>query len=115
MASAARRVMSPCQREITPSLTGISTGVTIPFSSARWRRYASWISNVSGAYTGVVTTASAQYFIKGEYEVGGETYIRNAAPISVDGGLYATNTASGGYVKIRAKYNGSTITWEVVP
>lgn len=95
--------------DVSPTLYG-----TASLSSPEWTQLEpQWLGH-SGAWTAIVTTASSQYFVKGEYEVGGETYIRNAAPISVDGGLYATNTASGGFVKIRPKYNGSTITWEVV-
>ena len=87
---------------------------TISLSSREWTELAATWLGQSGAWTAQVSSASATLFIKGEYETGGETYIRNAAPISVEGGLYATNTASGGFVKIRPKYNGSTITWERV-
>lgn len=87
---------------------------TTNLSSGEWTELAATWLGQSGAWTAQVSSASATLFIKGEYETGGETYIRNAAPISVEGGLYATNTASGGFVKIRPKYNGSTITWERV-
>lgn len=87
---------------------------TTNLSSGEWTELAATWLGQSGAWTAQVSSASATFFIKGEYETGGETYIRNAAPISVEGGLYATNTASGGFVKIRPKYNGSTITWERV-
>lgn len=86
---------------------------TTNLSSGEWTELAATWLGQSGAWTAQVSSASATLFIKGEYETGGETYIRNAAPISVEGGLYATNTASGGFVKIRPKYNGSTITWEL--
>ena len=87
---------------------------TTNLSSGEWTELAATWLGQSGAWTAQVSSASATLFIKGEYETGGETYIRNAAPISVEGGLYATNTASGGFVKIRPKYNGSMITWERV-
>ena len=41
MASTASRVISPCQTEITPSFTGISSNVTIPFSRMRSCKYSS--------------------------------------------------------------------------
>ena len=87
---------------------------TTDLSSGEWTELAATWLGQSGAWTAQVSSASATLFIKGEYETGGETYIRNAAPISIEGGLYATNTASGGFVKIRPKYNGSTVTWELV-
>lgn len=56
-------------------------------------------------------TASASLFIKAEHETGGETYIKNTAPISAEGGILCTD----GIHKVRPVYNGGTITWEVVP
>ena len=49
-------------------------------------------------------------FVKAEYEVGGETYIKNAAPISAEGGILCTD----GIHKVRPVYSGGSITWEVV-
>ena len=41
---------------------------------------------------------------------GGETYIKNVAPISVGGGILCTD----GIHKVRPVYNNGTITWQVV-
>jgi hypothetical protein len=68
-----------------------------------------WLGQ-SGAYTAIVTSASSTLFLKAEYEIGGETYIRNAAPISAEGGIYCTD----GIHKVRPVYNNGSITWEVV-
>ena len=54
-------------------------------------------------------------FFMFQYLQEGYTRIVNEAPISAQGGFLATNTASGGFVKIRPKYNGSTVVWEVIP
>ena len=69
-------------------------------------------SGTSGAYAAEVWGKSAQskMFVKAEYEVGGETYIKNAAPISAEGGILCTD----GIHKVRPVYNNGTITWEVV-
>lgn len=124
-----RRTVGATAAGIRVTRSGSSNVVTVPYnvvseehptvygttnlSSGEWTELAATWLGQSGAWTAQVSSASATFFIKGEYETGGETYIRNAAPISVEGGLYATNTASGGFVKIRPKYNGSTITWEL--
>ncbi len=125
-----KRTVGATAAGIRVTQSGVSNVVTVPYnvvseehptvysttdlSSGEWTELAATWLGQSGAWTAQVSSASATLFIKGEYETGGETYIRNAAPISIDGGLYATNTVSGGYVKIRPKYNGSTITWELV-
>ena len=125
-----KRTVGATAAGIRVTRSGSSNVVTVPYnvvseehptvygttnlSSGEWTELAATWLGQSGAWTAQVSSASATLFIKGEYETGGETYIRNAAPISVEGGLYATNTASGGFVKIRPKYNGSTITWERV-
>lgn len=72
----------------------------------------SWTGS-SGAYVAEVwgKTAQSSMFVKAEYEVGGETYIKNTAPISADSGIYCTD----GIHKVRPVYNNGTITWEVVP
>ncbi|MBR4616874.1 MAG: hypothetical protein IKO55_14790, partial [Kiritimatiellae bacterium] len=49
-------------------------------------------------------------FLESFYERGGETYIRNVAPISVEGGILCTD----GIHKVRPVYNNGSITWEVV-
>jgi hypothetical protein len=91
--------------EISPTLYG-----TASLSSPEWTQLSPQWLGQSGAWTAVVTTASSQYFVKGEYEVGGETYIKNVAPISVESGIYCTD----GVHKVRPVYNNGTITWEVV-
>lgn len=72
----------------------------------------SW-TGTSGAYVAEVwgKTAQSSMFVKGEYEVGGETYIKNTAPISADSGIYCTD----GIHKVRPVYNNGTVTWEAVP
>ena len=70
-------------------------------------------SGVSGAYVATVQAKSAsatQLFVKAEYQVGGETYIKNVGPISVDGGIYCTDNIH----RVRPVYNNGNITWEVV-
>lgn len=70
----------------------------------------SW-SGSSGNWVATVTPVGArpQLFAKASYEAGGETYIRNSAPIS--GGILCTD----GVHKVRPVYNNGTITWQVVP
>ena len=72
----------------------------------------SWTGS-SGAYVAEVwgKTAQSKMFVQAEYEVGGETYIKNTAPISADGGILCTD----GIHKVRPVYNNGSITWEVVP
>ena len=71
----------------------------------------SWTGS-SGAYVAEVwgKTPQSSLFVKAEYEVGGETYIKNTAPISADGGILCTD----GIHKVRPVYNNGSITWEVV-
>ena len=71
----------------------------------------SWTGS-SGAYVVEVwgKTQQIMMFVKAEYEVGGETYIKNTAPISADGGILCTD----GIHKVRPVYNNGSITWEVV-
>lgn len=72
----------------------------------------SWTGS-SGAYVAEVwgKTALTRMFVKAEYEVGGETYIKNSAPISADGGIYCTD----GIHKVRFVYNNGSVTMEVTP
>ena len=49
-------------------------------------------------------------FVEAFYEQGGETYIKNIATISVEGGILCTD----GSHKVRPVYNNGNITWEVV-
>lgn len=88
-------------------------------SAGNWRAETSGdcIANVSwtgssGAYVAEVwgKTAQSLMFVKAEYEVGGETYIKNTAPISAEGGILCTD----GIHKVRPVYNNGSITWEVV-
>lgn len=71
----------------------------------------SWTGS-SGAYVAEVwgKTAQSKMFVKAEYEVGGETYIKNTAPISTDGGILCTD----GIHKVRFVYNNGSVTMEVV-
>ncbi len=63
-----------------------------------------WVAEVWGK------TALPKMFVNAEYEVGGETYIKNSAPISTEGGILCTD----GIHKVRPVYNNGSITWEVV-
>jgi len=69
-------------------------------------------SGTSGAYVAMVQrkSAGASLFVKASYMAGGETYIRNVAPVSVQGGILCTD----GVHKVRPVYNNGSITWEVV-
>ena len=71
----------------------------------------SWTGS-SGAWVAEVWGKAAQtaMYVKAEYEIGGETYIRNAAPISAEGGILCTD----GIHKVRPVWNNGSITWEVV-
>ena len=84
---------------------------TTNLSSGEWTELAATWLGQSGAWTAQVSSASATFFIKGEYETGGETYIKNVAPISAESGIYCTDKIH----KVRPVYNGGNITWEVVP
>lgn len=73
----------------------------------------SWTGS-SGAWVAEVwgKTALPRMFVKAEYEVGGETYIKNSAPVSVDGGILCTD----GIHKVRPVWHsGGSVTWEMVP
>ena len=72
----------------------------------------SWTGS-SGAWVAEVwgKTDLPRMFVKAEYEVGGETYIKNSAPISADGGIYCTD----GIHKVRFVYNNGSVTMEVTP
>ena len=84
---------------------------TTDLASGEWAEIsATWLGQ-SGAWTAQVSNASATFFIKGEYETGGETYIKNVAPISAESGIYCTDKIH----KVRPVYNSGNITWEVVP
>lgn len=72
----------------------------------------SW-SGSSGNYTVTVqakSSSATQLFVKAEYQAGGETYIKNVGPVSVQGGIYCTD----GIHKVRPVYNNGNITWEVM-
>lgn len=85
-----------------------SSSSAISGISFSWSFSGYWRCNIS------VDDAPNRFFMF-QYLQEGYTRIVNTAPISAQGGILATNTASGGFVKIRPKYNGSTIIWEVVP
>ena len=55
-------------------------------------------------------TASSSLFIKAQHQVGGETYIKNTAPVDVSGGILCTD----GIHRVRPVYNNGTVTWEVM-
>ncbi len=69
-------------------------------------------SGTSGAYVATVQRKSPgpSLFVKASYMAGGETYIRNIAPVKFDGGVLCTD----GVHKVRPVYNNGSITWEVV-
>lgn len=69
-------------------------------------------SGSSGAFVATVQRKSAgpSLFVKAKYEAGGETYIRNVAPVAVPGGILCTD----GIHKVRPVYNNGAITWELV-
>ena len=91
--------------DVPPTLYG-----TVSLSSPEWAEISATWTGQSGAWTGTVASSTSTYFIKGTYEVGGETYIKNVAPISVESGIYCTD----GIHKVRPVYTNGTITWEVV-
>ncbi len=121
-----KRTVGATAAGIRVTRSGSSNVVTIPYnvvsdahptifgttdlSSGEWSELAADWTGQSGAWTAQVTTASSVYFVKGEYETGGETYIRNAAPISAESGIYC----SDGIHKVRPVYNNGAITWELV-
>ena len=63
-----------------------------------------WVAEVWGK------TSQPMMFVNAEYEVGGETYIKNVAPISAEGGILCTD----GIHKVRPVYDNGSVTWEVV-
>ena len=74
-----------------------------------------WVAwhGTSGAWVARVTPKTAQpsMFVKATYMAGGESYIKNVAPVSVGGGILCTD----GVHKCRPVYgSGGSITWEVV-
>ncbi len=69
-----------------------------------------WTASINLNGSQPFPTAPERMFIKATYEAGGETYIKNAAPISVEGGILCTD----GVHKVRPVYNNGTITWQVV-
>ena len=73
---------------------------------------ASWEQTASNEWTLEWWPKSTEnrLFVEAFYEQGGETYIKNVAPISVEGGILCTD----GIHKVRPVYNNGTITWEVV-
>lgn len=96
-----------------------TVAVCTDLSDADWKDETSGdcVANVSwtgssGAWVAEVWGKAAQtaMFVKAEYEIGGETYIRNAAPISAEGGILCTD----GIHKVRPVWNNGSITWEVV-
>ena len=91
--------------DVPPTLYG-----TVSLSSPEWAEISATWTGQSGAWTGTVASSTSTYFIKGTYETGGETYIKNVAPISVESGIYCTD----GIHKVRPVYTNGTITWEVV-
>lgn len=78
-----------------------------------WHPAAVTWTGASGAYIAhaIKPQNSPSAFYRATYEVGGETYISNAAPMSVQSGILCTD----GTHKIRPVYNGGNITWEIVP
>ena len=69
-----------------------------------------WTASINLNGSQPFPTAPERMFFKATYETGGETYIKNAAPISVEGGILCTD----GLHKVRPVYNNGTITWQVV-
>ena len=72
----------------------------------------SWTAPESGTFVCEWWPKSdeAKGFMKASYQRGGETYIRNTAPVSVDGGILCTD----GIHKVRPVYSNGSVTWEVV-
>jgi len=83
--------------------------ITMPTATAN----VSWTGS-SGAYLANVTfsgTAPRTCFFRATYETGGETYISNAAPLSVQSGILCTD----GIHKCRPVYSNGSITWQALP
>ena len=74
--------------------------------------------NVSWSHPDAITyvcewwpkTTEPTGFMKAFYQRGGETYIKNSAPVSVAGGILCTD----GIHKVRPVYSNGSVTWEVV-
>jgi hypothetical protein len=75
------------------SLTLADGGTWHAEDSASCPATVAW-SGTSGAYVATVTPSAptAQLFVKASYQVGGETFINNRAPISITGGIYFNGT-----------------------
>ncbi len=69
-----------------------------------------WTASIALRGTSTFPAPPATMFFKASYEAGGETFIKNGAPISVEGGILCTD----GVHKVRPVYNNGTITWQVV-
>lgn len=69
-----------------------------------------WTASIALRGTSTFPAPPATMFFKASYEAGGETFIKNVAPISVEGGILCTD----GVHKVRPVYNNGSITWQVV-
>lgn len=92
-------------------LAGTELGEFVSEESASSIVNVSWTGE-SGAWRAEVwpKVATQKLFIKAEYQVGGETYIKNAAPVDVSEGLLCTD----GVHRVRPVYSNGTVTWEVM-
>jgi len=81
------------QPTVEVSLTLADGGTWYAEDSASCPATVAW-SGTSGAYVATVTPSAptAQLFVKASYQVGGETFINNRAPISITGGIYFNGT-----------------------
>ena len=81
------------QPKVEVSLTLADGGTWYAEDSASCPATVVW-SGTSGAYVATVTPSAptAQLFVKASYQVGGETFINNRAPISITGGIYFQGT-----------------------
>ena len=81
------------QPTVEVSLTLADGGTWHAEDSASCPATVAW-SGASGAYVATVTPSAptAQLFVKASYQVGGETFINNRAPISITGGIYFNGT-----------------------
>ena len=81
------------QPPVEVSLTLADGGTWYAEDSASCPATVAW-SGTSGAYVATVTPSAptAQLFVKASYQVGGETFINNRAPISITGGIYFNGT-----------------------
>lgn len=69
-----------------------------------------WTASIALRGTSTFPAPPATMFFRASYEAGGETFIKNGAPISVEGGILCTD----GVHKVRPVYNNGSITWQVV-